>query len=45
MAKKLEGTVLEVLGTAYSIGCTVNGKSPFDLQKEIKNGEVAIPDE
>lgn len=45
MAKKLEGTVLEVLGTAFSIGCTVNGKSPHDIQKEIHEGTITIPAE
>ena len=45
MAKKLQGTVLEVLGTAFSVGCTVNNQSPKDLQAKIQNGEVAIPDE
>ena len=45
MAKKLVGTVKEVLGTAFSIGCSVNGKSPSDIQKEIDAGSIAIPDE
>eukprot|EP00286_Rhodomonas_abbreviata_P003844 CAMPEP_0181346792 /NCGR_PEP_ID=MMETSP1101-20121128/33519_1 /TAXON_ID=46948 /ORGANISM="Rhodomonas abbreviata, Strain Caron Lab Isolate" /LENGTH=164 /DNA_ID=CAMNT_0023458933 /DNA_START=57 /DNA_END=551 /DNA_ORIENTATION=- len=45
MAKKLEGTVKEVLGTAFSIGCNVNGQSPVEIQKEIDAGNVTIPDE
>jgi large subunit ribosomal protein L12e len=45
MAKKLVGTVKEVLGTANSIGCTVNGQVPSDLQKQIDEGAVTIPDE
>jgi large subunit ribosomal protein L12e len=45
MAKKLSGTVKEVLGTAFTIGCKVNGKSPADVQKEIDDGTTAIPDE
>lgn len=45
MAKKLVGTVKEVLGTAFSIGCTVNGQSPYDIQKEIDAENIAIPDE
>ena len=45
MAKTLTGTTLEVLGTAFSIGCTVNGMSPHDLQKQIQDGEVEIPAE
>merc|ERR1712070_921118 len=31
-AKKLAGTVKEILGTCNSIGCTVNGESPRDIQ-------------
>jgi large subunit ribosomal protein L12e len=45
MAKTLTGTVKEILGTCFSIGCTVNGKSPKDLQVDIDDGEVTIPDE
>ena len=45
MAKKLSGTVLEILGTANSIGCSVNGESPRDIQQGIKDGEIQIPDE
>ena len=45
MAKKLVGTVKEVLGSAFAIGCTVNGKSPVDIQKEIDEGTTVIPDE
>jgi large subunit ribosomal protein L12e len=45
MAKKLKGTVKEVLGSCFSIGCTVNGQSPGDLQKEIDAGTITIPDE
>ena len=45
MAKKLSGTVKEMLGTCNSIGCTVNGESPRDIQAGIDDGEVEIPDE
>lgn len=45
MAKKLVGTVKEVLGTAFSIGCNVNGQSPHDIQKAIDEGTVTIPEE
>merc|ERR1711863_167574 len=31
MARKLEGTVKEILGTAQSIGCTVDGEAPHDV--------------
>lgn len=45
MAKKLVGTVKEILGSCFSIGCTVNGKSPHDIQAEIDAGTITIPDE
>ncbi|KAF4304892.1 Ribosomal protein L11 [Botryosphaeria dothidea] len=31
MAKSLEGTVKEILGTAFSTGCQVDGRSPKDV--------------
>ena len=31
MAVHFEGTVKEILGTAVSLGCTVDGKSPKDI--------------
>ncbi|KAL8816616.1 MAG: hypothetical protein Q9223_004408 [Gallowayella weberi] len=40
LAKNLQGTVLEILGTAYSVGCQVDGKSPKDISDGIKNGEI-----
>mmetsp|Transcript_37805 Transcript_37805/g.90814 ORF Transcript_37805/g.90814 Transcript_37805/m.90814 type:complete len:165 (+) Transcript_37805:45-539(+) len=45
MARTLSGTVKEILGTAFSIGCTVNGESPRDMQQMIDDGEVEIPEE
>jgi large subunit ribosomal protein L12e len=45
MARKLAGTVKEILGTCNSVGCTVNGESPRDLQQMIDDGEVEIPEE
>jgi large subunit ribosomal protein L12e len=44
MAKTLRGTVKEMLGTAFSVGCTVNGKSPKDLCDDIDEGTVTIPE-
>lgn len=32
MARSLAGTVKEMLGTCNSVGCTVNGASPRDIQ-------------
>lgn len=45
MAKKLSGTVKEILGTCNSIGCTVNGESPRDVQTSIDDEEIEIPEE
>jgi large subunit ribosomal protein L12e len=44
-ARKLSGTVKEILGTCNSIGCTVNGESPRDIQQGISDGEIEIPEE
>ncbi|MFS7917397.1 putative ribosomal protein L11/L12 [Helianthus anomalus] len=35
MAKELQGTVNEILGTCVSVGCTVDEKDPKDLQQEM----------
>ncbi|RVW38756.1 60S ribosomal protein L12 [Vitis vinifera] len=43
MAKDLSGSVKEILGTCVSVGCTVDGKDPKDLQQEIADGDVEIP--
>lgn len=40
MAKDLSGTVKEILGTAFSVGCQVDGKSPKDIQELIDAGEI-----
>ena len=45
LAKKFEGTVLEMLGTAQSVGCTVDGQDPHDVIDEIHNGDIEIADE
>ena len=40
MAKDLKGTVKEVLGTAFSVGCQVDGRSPKDISDDIESGEI-----
>ncbi|EFA07030.1 large ribosomal subunit protein uL11 [Tribolium castaneum] len=45
MAKNLSGTVKEVLGTAQSVGCTIDGKLPHDVIDEVNDGSVEIPEE
>ena len=41
-AASLSGTVKEVLGTCVSVGCTVDGKSPKDIQAAIDDGEIEV---
>lgn len=45
MSQKLSGTVKEILGTAQSVGCTVEGRPPHDLIDDINNGELDVPEE
>jgi large subunit ribosomal protein L12e len=40
LAKNLSGTVKEILGTAFSVGCQVDGKSPKDVSDAIESGEI-----
>jgi large subunit ribosomal protein L12e len=42
MSATLTGTVCEVLGTCVSVGCTIDGKSPKDVQKSIKKNEIQV---
>ena len=42
MARKLEGTVKEILGTAQSVGCTVDGQPPHDIIDKINDHEIEI---
>ena len=44
IAKELTGTVKEILGTAQSVGCTVDGKHPHDVITAIDDGEVEVPE-
>jgi large subunit ribosomal protein L12e len=45
LARELKGTVKEILGTAFSVGCQVDGRSPKDVSDDIESGEIEIPDE
>lgn len=42
MARKLEGTVKEILGTAQSVGCTVDEQPPHDIIDKINDKEIEI---
>ena len=44
MAKELKGTVKEILGTALSVGCTVEGRNPKEITEMVANGEIEIPE-
>ncbi|KAF8556326.1 hypothetical protein OG21DRAFT_1596447 [Imleria badia] len=45
LSKDLAGGAKEILGTAQSIGCTVDGKPPHDVIDGINSGEIEVPDE
>jgi len=42
-ARELSGTVKEILGTAKSVGCTVEGEDPSDVIDSINEGDIEIP--
>ncbi|MCJ1409606.1 60S ribosomal protein L12 [Ptychographa xylographoides] len=44
LAKDLKGTVKEILGTAFSVGCQVDGRSPKEISDDIESGEIEIPE-
>ncbi|CAH1106416.1 unnamed protein product [Psylliodes chrysocephalus] len=44
VARTLTGTVKEILGSAHSVGCTVEGKPPHDVIVEINEGVTTVPD-
>ena len=39
-AREFSGTVTQVLGTCLTVGCTVDGKSPKQVQQQVKSGEI-----
>uniref|UniRef100_A0A8C4Q789 Large ribosomal subunit protein uL11 n=1 Tax=Eptatretus burgeri TaxID=7764 RepID=A0A8C4Q789_EPTBU len=45
LAREFKGTVKEMLGTAQSVGCTVDDQHPHDIIMAIDNGDVDIPSE
>lgn len=45
MAREFSGTVKEILGTAQSVGCTVDNTPPHDLIDQINDGELECPSE
>jgi hypothetical protein len=45
LSKDLAGGVKEILGTAQSVGCTVDGRPPHDVIDAINAGEIDVPNE
>ncbi|GAA93562.1 uncharacterized protein L969DRAFT_89178 [Mixia osmundae IAM 14324] len=45
LGNNLASTVKEILGTAQSVGCTIDGKPPHDVIDEVNSGEREVPDE
>ena len=42
-ARNLAGGCKEILGTAQSVGCTVDGQPPHDIIDSINDGDIDIP--
>ena len=38
----MRGVVMEVLGTAVSVGCTIDGEHPTTIQQRVRDGKVKI---
>jgi len=45
MSKNLAGVCKEILGTAQSVGCTVDGMAPHDVIDGINDGSIEVPSE
>jgi len=45
LAATFTGTVKEILGTAMSVGCTIDGETPTDITEQVAAGEIEVPDE
>jgi len=44
LSPNLRAMVLEVLGSCVSMGVTVEGSDPKEIQKKIENGEISFED-
>lgn len=42
MAADLKGCVMEVLGTAVSIGCNIDGENPKAIQEKVAAGKLKV---
>merc|ERR1712178_502065 len=45
LAKNLAGVVKEILGTAQSVGCSIDGQPPHDIIDKVNDGEYEVPEE
>ncbi|XP_060126214.1 large ribosomal subunit protein uL11 isoform X1 [Zootoca vivipara] len=43
LARELSGTIKEILGTAQSVGCNIDGRHPHDVIDDINSGAVECP--
>ncbi|KAG3270992.1 NBEAL1-like [Ictidomys tridecemlineatus] len=43
LARELSGIIKEILGTAQSVGCSVDGRHPHDIIDDIISGAVECP--
>ncbi|KAG7242698.1 hypothetical protein INR49_020071 [Caranx melampygus] len=43
IARELSGTIKEILGTAQSVGCTIDGRHPHDVIDDINSGKIECP--
>uniref|UniRef100_A0A8C1DQK3 Large ribosomal subunit protein uL11 n=1 Tax=Cyprinus carpio carpio TaxID=630221 RepID=A0A8C1DQK3_CYPCA len=43
IARELSGTIKEILGTAPSVGCTMDGRPPHDVIDDINSGKIECP--
>uniref|UniRef100_G1Q0S4 Large ribosomal subunit protein uL11 n=1 Tax=Myotis lucifugus TaxID=59463 RepID=G1Q0S4_MYOLU len=43
LARVHSGTIKEILGTAQSVGCNVDGRHPHDIIDDINSGAVECP--
>jgi large subunit ribosomal protein L12e len=45
LCREFSGVMKEVLGTAQSVGCTVDGMAPHDVIDGINDGSIECPAE
>merc|ERR1712113_1088360 len=45
LSKNLAGVVKEILGTAQSVGCSIDGQHPHDIIDKVNSGEYEVPEE